>query len=452
MEIKRLKLSNIGRFTDLDIAFAPTETHSCKVTVLVGNNGSGKSTVLDALATLLSWQVAKIRSERGAGNKLNAGLISNGRSFGAMELTVSERFPFDGSGSLEQFSWTVAFAVSGRKSEAHNAFVKLGLLADGYRTLLTQNLGASLPLLVSYPVSRSYVEVSLKASANPGFDQMDGYQDAIGRGVSFRKFFEWFREREDRENEDGVSVDALNRHKEMYGADSNGAKLLSDLYEASRDRQLNSVRKAISAFMPGFDNLRVRRKPRLHMAVDKDGKTLDIDQLSQGELATMAMVGDIASRLALLNPNLENPLEGLGAILIDEIDLHLHPKWQRSVIARLTSTFPNCQFVLTTHSPLVISDVKEVLVYVLDNDGVHEQDSLYGLDANQVLLSVMNTDVRNSKVQADLDRIQSLLLSGQLEEAKSLYQTLSEELPETSIELAKADLLIRKLELRRAQN
>ncbi|CAI8703091.1 hypothetical protein EMIT0P291_100113 [Pseudomonas sp. IT-P291] len=83
-------------------------------------------------------------------------------------------------------------------------------------------------------------------------------------------------------------------------------------------------------------------------------------------------------------------MEGDGIVLIDEVDLHLHPKWQRSLIRQLSETFPNCQFVLTTHSPLVISDAKDVLCYVLNDGELHEQSGLYGLDANQVLLEERN--------------------------------------------------------------
>lgn len=138
--------------------------------------------------------------------------------------------------------------------------------------------------------------------------------------------------------------------------------------------------------------------------------------------------------------------------MIDEVDLHLHPKWQRSLIAQLTTTFPNCQFLLTTHSPLVISDSKDVLVYVMDDGHLREQDGLYGLDANQVLLSVMDTDIRNEAVQASLDEMQHFLIRGELDKARTLYAVLTGELPANHIELAKASLLIRKLEVRREKD
>jgi predicted ATP-binding protein involved in virulence len=186
------------------------------------------------------------------------------------------------------------------------------------------------------------------------------------------------------------------------------------------------------------------------MAIDKGGKTLNVAQLSQGEKSMMALVGDIARRLAMMNPGLENPLEGNGVVLIDEVDMHLHPRWQRRLIHQLTETFPNCQFILTTHSPLVISDSKDVLCYVLDDGKLVEKKGLYGLDANQVLLSVMETEVRNTDVQERLDQLLDLLQDKKLKAAKTLFEALSGELPAGHIELAKAALLIRKMELRSA--
>lgn len=244
---------------------------------------------------------------------------------------------------------------------------------------------------------------------------------------------------------------ALDEMKRLIGTPENHLwEFLEQAHASSRDRQLTAVRAAIGAFMPGFTNLRVQRKPRLHMAIDKAGKTLNVAQLSQGEKSLMALVGDIARRLAMMNPSLENPLDGEGVILIDEADLHLHPQWQGGLIRRLTQTFRSCQFILTTHSPLMISDTKDVLCYVLDDGDLEERDDLYGLDANQVLLGAMNTDVRNSDVQDRLDRLLDLLQDKKLKEAKALFEELSTDLPPGHIELTKAALLIRKLELRSA--
>ncbi|VVN33137.1 AAA family ATPase [Pseudomonas fluorescens] len=455
MEINRFKVTDVGRFTELDIQLAPTAKHPSNVTVLVGNNGAGKTTLLKSLATSLSWLVARIRTEKGNGSHLTEEDIRNGASVAAIlievvDITLARSNNPEADPEDPLIRWGIARTRQGRKTAVHSELVDASRLADHYRNQLTADDKASLPLIAYYPVERSVLEIPLKIRTKHSFDQLDGYDNSLNCGVDFRRFFEWFREREDSENETGVSDTALAEISEKFGKDSDIWKTLSQLKASSRDRQLTAVRGAIAAFMPGFSNLRVQRKPRLHMAIDKDGATLNVSQLSQGEKSMMALVGDIARRLAMMNQSLENPLEGDGIVLIDEVDLHLHPKWQRSLIRQLSETFPNCQFVLTTHSPLVISDAKDVLCYVLDDGELQERNGLYGLDANQVLLEVMDTDIRNSEVQQRLNRLLERLQDGDLDEAKKLFSELSLELPEGHLELAKAALLIRKLELRRA--
>jgi predicted ATP-binding protein involved in virulence len=153
---------------------------------------------------------------------------------------------------------------------------------------------------------------------------------------------------------------------EKFGTDSDVWKTLANVKASTRDRQLTAVRSALTAFMPDFTNLRVQRKPHLHMAIDKHGATFNVTQLSLGERSLIALVGDMARRLAMMNPSMDNPLHGDGIVLIDEVELRMDPQWQLGLIAQLSTTFPNCQFVLTTHSPLVVGDTKGVLVYLLD--------------------------------------------------------------------------------------
>lgn len=451
MEIKSFRLQNVGRFRYLDMTLAPTEKHPSNVTVLVGNNGAGKTTLLKSLATSLSWLVARIRSEKGNGSPLGDEDILNGASAAAISIAV-----IDDVGELISqpntalFEWMLARPRQGRKTDTHSSFTDVSRLADLYRIRLTEDETASLPLIAYYPVERSVLEIPLKIRTKHSFDQLDGYDNALSRGVDFRRFFEWFREREDAENESGVSSTVLTEISNKYGKHSHIWNALTDLKASTRDRQLTAVRTAISTFMPGFTNLRVQRKPRLHMAIDKHGVKLNVSQLSQGEKSMMALVGDIARRLAMMNQSLANPLLGDGIVLIDEVDLHLHPKWQRNLVRQLSETFPNCQFVLTTHSPLVISDAKDLLCYVLSEGELQECNGLYGLDANQVLLSVMDTDVRNTQIQQRLDRLFEFLQDGKLAEAKDEFRSLAGELPKGHLELTKAALLIRKLELRSA--
>ena len=131
-----------------------------------------------------------------------------------------------------------------------------------------------------------------------------------------------------------------------------------------RDPQLKAVRTATERFLPGFSNLKVRRSP-LRMVVEKHREELLVNQLSDGEKCTLAMVGDLARRLAVANPHMTNPLAGEAIVLIDEADLHLHPAWQRHLVGALEETFPNCQFFLSTHSPALLSHVKSTGIWLL---------------------------------------------------------------------------------------
>jgi predicted ATP-binding protein involved in virulence len=120
------------------------------------------------------------------------------------------------------------------------------------------------------------------------------YQDALSRGgADFKRFFMWFRNKEDAENEQ--RADSL----------------------AHRDPHLEAVRAAIKAFTQ-FRDLRIRRKPLLRMTVVKHGLELNVAQLSDGERNMLALVGDLAHRLSLLNPMGANPNDGHGVVLIDE--------------------------------------------------------------------------------------------------------------------------------------
>ena len=372
MEVSKLALENLGRFRAQEIALAPTTSVPSSVTVLIGNNGTGKTSILKSLATSLSWFVARLRSDKGAGSPIPEQAILNSATSAAVHVSVLDHGA--------SFQWTLAKSRTGKKGEHSSHLHDAARLADGYRTKLTADQHASLPLIAFYPVERVVLDIPLKIRERHTFFQLDGYDNSLNSGVDFRRFFEWFREREDSENETAMPDDMLTQLQEIIARTNNNTiwQELQRINASAKDRQLTAVRTAIETFMPGFSNLKVRRRPRLHMSIDKSGETLNVLQLSQGEKSLMALVGDIARRLAMMNPALENPLHGDGIVLIDEVDMHLHPQWARTIIERLTSTFPNCQFVLTTHSPLVISDCKNVLVYALENGELTPVPSQYG--------------------------------------------------------------------------
>lgn len=436
MKIEQFQLENVGPFRSLSMPLAPD------VTVLIGNNGAGKTTLLRSLATSLSWLVARVRSEKGSGSAIDEEQILNGANSASISVMARDHEVV--------YEWTLAKVRAGRKGTHASQLNNVSRLADVYRSALSQDERANVPLVAFYPVERAVLDIPLKIKEKHSFQQLDGYDNSLNQGVDFRRFFEWFREREDSENENSVSPDLLAKLEKLLPQEKWEA--LVAMEGSVRDRQLTAVRTAIARFMPGFTNLKVRRKPRLFMSIDKGNETLNVSQLSQGEKSLMALVGDIARRLAMMNPALKNPLEGEGLVLIDEVDMHLHPKWARDIIGRLKTTFPNCQFVLSTHSPLVISDSKDVLVYALNDGQLTMVPPLYGQDVNTVLLDVMDTHVRNAVVAKRLNDLLDLIQDRKLDEARALIAELGADLPAQNLELAKAKLLLRKEEVRLAKN
>ncbi len=228
-----------------------------------------------------------------------------------------------------------------------------------------------LPLIVYYPVQRSVPTIPLEIDHPIDFtDYLAAFTGSLDANINFQSFFVWYRQREDLEQE---------KIREQLDRGTLPKKL-------SIDPQLESVRQAIKNFTT-FTDLRVRRSP-LHMEIKKRGETLWVDHLSNGEKCLLSMAGDLARRLSILSRGTPNPLQGRGVVLIDEIDLHLHPAWQRNVIPKLVETFPNCQFIISTHSPQVISDINPENVFLL-----HQEEGNITLAHPEVTVNVASAKI-----------------------------------------------------------
>ncbi len=348
MKIKRIEIRNFRAIRSLELDLRD------KINVLVGANGSGKSSILDCIAGLLSRLTARILSPRSPGGSWSEEDISN--EMPETDNTISIEF-----GEIVS-TWSVVKTRRGREKTSASKLRGMNAIVNRVQRNFEKNQDASVPLAVYYPVNRAVLEVPLRARDKEIFDQLAAYDGALSGGLAgFKVFFEWFRNREDLENEM-----FRGRYEEStldQAGDSAGCK----------DVQLEAVRRAIQNFLPGFSKPRVKRQP-LRMTITKNEEELSVNQLSDGEKCLLAMVGDLARRLALANPEMEDPLSGAGVALIDEVDLHLHPEWQRRVVPMLETTFPNCQFVLTTHSPQVLSEVQPENILVLDEKPVRASD------------------------------------------------------------------------------
>ena len=336
MKVNRLKMNSFRGISDLTLEFDTDEP-----TVFIGINGVGKSSILECLAILLSWLTKQIQTPHSPGRSFNEDDIKNGCKETHNEITIS----------INDWPEVVWSLTKVRKEPSKDTSSNLGDLkkvVDRIHSQLDANSSPALPLAVYYPTNRAVLDIPLKIRTKHSSEPITAYDEVLTGGqIDFRRFFEWFRDREDLENEE-----RLNNTNEY------------------RDRELKAVRDAIANLLDGFSNLRVRRSP-LRMTVNKQGEELIVNQLSDGEKYLLALAGDLARRLAIANPNPEcKPLEGSGVVLIDVIELHLHPKWQRAIIPNLKKTFPNCQFIVTTHSPQVISDLQWVHLLRSTSEGI----------------------------------------------------------------------------------
>ena len=423
MHVKQLKLERFRGADNLTLDL------DARLNVFVGMNGAGKSTVLDATAILLSWFVNRIRSPRASGRQIGEADIRNGES--SCNLTI-ETHSRD-----NVYRWNLAKIRPGhsRKNigsdlgDASKAADQVQSTTKAHKEVM------GLPLIAYYPVNRAVLDIPLRIRTKHKFSLLAAYDESLTSGANFRIFFEWFRETEDLENEAKLDPDSVARARGV---------------EALQDPQLKAVRMALSQFMPEFGNWRVRRNP-LRMEVDKSGQRLTVNQLSDGEKCLMAMVGDLARRMAIANPSHVDPLTGEGIILIDEIDMHLHPQWQHLLIAQLTKVFPRCQFLISTHSPHVITHVRPenlfrltVAQQRLEALPAHES---YGKTVERVLEDLMGLETtRPAAIKASLRQIYQRIDRSDLQQAKLDIDALRSEIG-ADPELIRASVLIKRKEL-----
>ena len=399
IKVNSLQINAFRGIKHLELEFSP------RTNVFVGINGVGKTAILDCLAILLSHLMKQIS---GTGERLYKDSdIYNGADETQNKITIS----IEG----REVTWTSILRKNGiRISSSLEEISKAGI-----------------PLVVYYPVNRAVldVDIALNITQPPDFNPLIALELALEKKIDFQSFFEWFRNREDIENEKRLESDA------HY-----------------RDRQLEAIRQAIQKLMPGYTDLRVRRSP-LRMTLSKQKQELIINQLSEGEKCMLALTGDLVRRLAIANRALPNPLEGAAIVLIDEIELHIHPQWQRTIISKLEQTFPNCQFIISSHSPQIISEVKQpgrnVYFLRVTDEGIVANlvTGAYGKDTNFILEGLMETSERPADVKEEIMQLFRLIDDNQLNKARNLLQQLEIKIGTQEPKLAKAEVLIHRKEV-----
>jgi predicted ATP-binding protein involved in virulence len=179
------------------------------------------------------------------------------------------------------------------------------------------------------------------------------------------------------------------------------------------------------------------------MLVTKDEVDFRIDQLSDGEKGILALAGDLAKRLAIANPGSRHPLEGEAIVLIDELELHLHPAWQRKLVRALQHTFPNCQFIVTTHSPQVVSEVSPEGVFLLSRGEIQRPARTLGRDSGLILSELMEASPRPEWAQVAIDKVYDHLDDEDPEMARSAFDAAAQLLGADDPSLATAKRILK---------
>ncbi|MCF1458166.1 MAG: AAA family ATPase, partial [Shewanella sp.] len=283
----------------------------------------------------------------------------------------------------------------------------------------------NLPIAIYFSPKRQLPGQPRTLSAPKAFDPVQAYSRALSdREVELREFMHWFRTQETLGAGEGSPQAAV----------------------------LDSLRNVVSQLVPEFTNLRIVEEPRLGFVVEKDGKSLYLHQLSDGERGLLALVFDLTRRLAIANPESEDPIsEGVALVLLDEVELHLHPKWQRHVVRRLCQVFKNCQFVITTHSPQVIGQVKAEKLRVLNiNDSgkvvLFQPTQAFGMDSSWVLQNIMGVPARDYETEQKLSKVFDAIDEGKYGDARELANEMRAEIGDFP-DLQEAIALLDRFEL-----
>lgn len=321
MRIRELTLVNYRAFADP----SPFQ-FSDRFTVIAGINGRGKTALLDALALLSSRFLPLVSPARSGYRTINPAEIHGHADKAELKMKVNcAGIPVEYGVTYERENHKL------QKTNLPPALKQAIRFAYGD----PNRVDDAAPLVVYYTTDRAGYRLPKKLPREVPRGQAAAYAGALfSRTVNFRDFMARYRNAVTLEN------DVRAQNPDYLG-----------------DRARVAIVETIETFLGGFNNLRVQEDP-LRLLIDKDRVTLDLTQLSDGERSFLALISDLGRRLTLANPLIANPLEGAGVVLIDELELHLHPKWQREVVEKLRLTFPNIQFIATTHSPFIIQSLK----------------------------------------------------------------------------------------------
>lgn len=407
MYIDKIHLNNFRSFKNIEIHMDK------RCNVIIGVNGSGKSSILDAIAISIGSYFTKISNSASLPiKKEDAHRITT--EIGSV-LDTQSQFPISiyAEGIIEEkkLMWMRELSGENNKTTIKNA-IEIIAVGEAYqKQIRNSDINLILPIISYYGTGRLYKKKNnRKVHSKKKFSRLDGYIDALASGTNEKQLFKWFEDMSLIEIENNKKVPELEAVKDaMISCFKAGNPDVSDVgikYSfKSTDIEISYKRGEIYEVLP------------LHL-------------LSDGIRITLTMVADIASRMAKLNPQLLDSVlkKTPGIILIDEIDMHLHPSWQKHVIESLLNTFPKIQLITTTHSPIVIGNLKAEHLILLKNNQVYTVANSFGKDISNILSEIMDTKYRPEEITNTISAFYQAIDDEQFDTATQYLITLKKQL------------------------
>jgi predicted ATP-binding protein involved in virulence len=406
MKIDKIRLKNFRAYQEIELEFHPN------FNIVIGINGTGKTAVLEALTIAIGSFFLGVDYAETRHIKSEDIRITN------TEYDMNEQFPVEveawGELDGQKLHWLRELTGPKNKTTYVNA-MEIKNASKAIQDKIREGQLIDLPVITYYSTERLWKERP-DTTLLSGSRLQDGYYNGL-KATSNNKFFsKWFEKEE---------IVVLQQKKDSAG--------------------LQVVRKAITNCIENCENLYFDYNRQELVMEYKDGRKLPFKYLSDGVRNMLAMIADIAFRCSILNPHLKEEAaeKTTGVVLIDELDLHLHPSWQKKVIKTLKDAFPNIQFIVTTHSPLILSSMQDRVITIQGNTAYYPTN-VYGKTANQILRDLMATTERMESVQEKLDDYFELIESGEgtSEEALKLRAELAQNIGNEDPELVRADVLL----------
>lgn len=409
MIVTRLRLVNVRAVHTAEFSFKPG------FNLIVGVNGVGKTSALESLAVSLAAISRHINKLKGPVHGLSPTDIRAGADALAIDAEVS----------IDQKRYTYVIHQPREASIARTGKAGMPREQTVNTPVRAMFLGDKPPVADGRKLPRPLALVFSTRRAVPS-DRVSSH--AAAKGGYAGAFAEAFSARELRLGE----FAAWMRAQAVLAKEAPHAR-----------RVLESFEKAVRRFLPGYTRLRVSEGQRPRLLIDRAGATLSVRQLSDGERGSLALVLDLTRRLAQANPGLDDPVaDGPGVVLIDEIDLHLHPKWQREIVRNLPEAFPKLQFIATTHSPQVIGEVEHDRIQIMAHGEVFSPTHSLGVDSSRVLEEIMDAPPRSSEVQALLDAFSKAVADKKLKVASRSVAELATKLGEDDPDVIRVRTLL----------